>query len=197
MVRARRVENERTKLEWLHGRAKARATAWQATVEWWKAFAASSHRRMLFRTRAARKGAAAAAKASEAAAARRAKRPAADDGERERRRQMRGTAEEEAAEAAIAPPRPAAPAPRKKRAMATWGAANEAVLARIDESRRAQVSSQIWAVARTAAANIRRQVGEGARGKRVAEWPAEDAGARAPVRRRTGGGGSSSDDMIL
>ena len=43
----------------------------------------------------------------------------------------------------------------------------------------------------------RRQVGEGARGKRVAEWPAEDAGARAPVRRRTGGGGSSSDDMIL
>ena len=81
--------------------------------------------------------------------------------------------------------------------MVTWGAANEAVLARIDESQRAQVRSQIWAVARTAAANIRRQVGEGARGKRVAEWPAEDAGARAPVRRRTGGGGSSSDDMIL
>ena len=194
--RARR-QAARGQLEWLHGRAKARATAWQATVEWWKAFAASSHRRMLFRTRAARKGAAAAAKASEAAAARRAKRPAADDGERERRRQMRGTAEEEAAAAAIAPPRPATSAPRKKRAMVTWGAANEAVLARIDESRRAQVSSQIWAVARTAAANIRRQVGEGARGKRVAEWPAEDAGARAPVRRRTGGGGSSSDDMIL
>ena len=64
--------------------------------------------------------------------------------------------------------------------MVTWGAANEAVLARIDESRRAQVSSQIWAVARTAAANIRRQVGEGARGKRVAEWPAGDAGAPAP-----------------
>ena len=53
------------------------------------------------------------------------------------------------------------------------------------------------AFARAAAANIRRQVGEGARGKRVAEWPADDAGARAPVRRRTGGGGSSSDDMIL
>ena len=82
--------------------------------------------------------------------------------------------------------------------MVTWGAANEAVLARIDESQRAQVRSQIWAVARTAAANIREQVGEGARGKRAAEWPAEDAaGARAPVRRRTGGGGSSSDDMIL
>ena len=54
-----------------------------------------------------------------------------------------------------------------------------------------------WAGARAAAANIRRQVGEGARGKRVAEWPADDAGARAQVRQRTGDGGSSSSDMIL
>ena len=51
--------------------------------------------------------------------------------------------------------------------------------------------------ARAAAANIRRQVGEGARGKRAAEWPADDAGARAQVRQRTGDGGSSSSDMIL
>ena len=121
----------------------------------------------------------------------------ADDGERERRRQMRGTAEEEAAAAAIAPPSLAAPAPRKKRAMVTWGAANEAVLAQIDESRRAQVGSQLWAVARAAAASIQRQAGEGARGKRAAEWPADGTGARAQARQRTGDGGSSSSDMRL
>ena len=66
-VRAGRTA--RHQLEWLHGRAKATATAWQATAEWWQAYAASSHRRMLWRTRKARKGAAAAAKACEAAAA--------------------------------------------------------------------------------------------------------------------------------
>ena len=103
----------------------------------------------------------------------------------------------EAAEAAIAPPSSAASAPRKKRAMVTWGAAHEAVLARIDESRRAQVGSQLWAGARAAAANIRRQVGAGAGGKRAAEWPAGDADARAQVRRRVGDSGGSSIDMIL
>ena len=70
-------------------RATEAASA-KSTAEWWKAYAASSHRRMLFRTRKARKGAAAAAKACEAAATLRSKRPATDDGERERRRQMRG-----------------------------------------------------------------------------------------------------------
>ena len=62
---------------------------------------------------------------------------------------------------------------------------------------RTLLGSQLWAGARAAAANIRRQVGEGARGKRAAEGPADDAGARAQVRQRTGDGGSSSSDMIL
>ena len=39
--------------------------------------------------------------------------------------------------------------------------------------------------------------GRGSAGKRVAEWPAGDAGAHAQVRQRTGEGGSSSSDMIL
>ena len=61
VVRARRVEQRtngrraaRDQLEWLHGRAKVKAAAWQATAEWWQAYAASSHRRMLWRTRNAR-----------------------------------------------------------------------------------------------------------------------------------------------
>ena len=66
-----RRQTARDQLEWLYGRAKAKATAWQVTVEWWQAYAASSHRRMLWRTRKARKGAAAAAKASSAAEQRR------------------------------------------------------------------------------------------------------------------------------
>ena len=54
-----------------------------------------------------------------------------------------------------------------------------------------------WRASGARAASIRRQVGEGARGKRAAEWPADDADARAQARQRTGDGGSSSSDMIL
>ena len=57
----RRRREALAKVEWLHGRGTARAAAWSATVEWWKAFAASSHRRMLWRVKRGRGGAAAAA----------------------------------------------------------------------------------------------------------------------------------------
>ena len=143
---------------------------------------------MLWRTRNARKGAAVAAKACADAAALRAKRPAADNGERERRRQMRGTAAEEAAEAIIAPPSSAAPTQRKKRARVVWGAAHDAVLAQIDASRRTQVSSQLWASARAAAASIVQQVEARAGRKRAAEGREGDDDARARVRQRASGG---------
>ena len=79
------------------------------------------------------------------------------------------TAEEEAAEAIIAPPSSELSAPRKKRALIVWGAAHDAVFARIDASRRAQVGSQLWAGARAAAAIILRQAGAGVGRKRAAE----------------------------
>ena len=104
---------------------------------------------------------------------------------------MRGTeystAEEEAAEAIIAPPSSELSAPRKKRALIVWGAAHDAVLARIDASRRAQVGSQLWAGARAAAASILRQAGAGVGRKRAAEGPEDDDDARARVRQRASG----------
>ena len=123
-----------------------------------------------------------AAKACADAAALRAKRPAADDGERERRRQMRGTAEEAAAAAVIAPPSSETSTSRKKRALIVRGASHDAVLARIDASRRAQVGSQIWV------GYIRRQAGAGVGGKRAAEGRADDDDARVRARQRVSGG---------
>ena len=85
----------------------------------------------------------------------------------------------------------------QKRALIVWGAAHDAVLARIDASRRAQVGSQLWAGARAAAAIILRQAGAGVGRKRAAEGPEDDDDARARVRQRASGGGGEDGDTIL
>ena len=82
-----------------------------------------------------------------------------------------------------------------------WGAANDAVLAQIDASRRTQVSSQLWTSARVAAvraaASIVQQVEARAGRKRAAEGREGDDDARARVRQRASGGDGDDDDMIL
>ena len=100
--------------------------------------------------------------------------------------------------AIIAPPSSEVSAPRKKRALIVWGAAHDAVFARIDASRRAQVGSQLWVGARAAAAaSILRQAGAGVGRKRAAEGRADDDDARARVRQRASGGGGEDGDTIL
>ena len=78
-----------------------------------------------------------------------------------------------------------------------WGAANDAVLARMDEAQRAQVGPRLWAGARTAATSIVQQAEAGARGKRAAEGREGEDDARARVRRRASRGDGDDDAMIL
>ena len=107
---------------------------------------------------------------------------------------MRGTAEEEAAEAIIALRGFGA---AQEARLIVWGATHDAVLARIDAPRRAQVGSQIWAGARTEAASVLRQAGAGVGRKRAAEGREDDDDARSRVRQRVGGRGGEDGDTIL
>ena len=185
---------------WLRGRAAARAAAWSATAEWWKAFAASSHRRMVWRVGRGRGGAAAAEAAKKEAAALRAKRPAGDEADRARRKAMRGTAAEEAARAAIASPRtgvrgrPSAAEPPSAERLLAAGALQARVAAMGDDERQAWAAGTGVEEVQAERARRAQLMRDGAAGARAAAGRIASAwGSGVGERREAGGGGEGAE----